>query len=118
MISKKRKLKKKIGLIGFPMDLGADRRGVDMGPSAIRYSNLEEKVERLGYKVTDFGDIDVQISETQTIKDSKLKYLPEITKTSKILADKVESLLNKNYFPLIIGGDHATAISYCHYFEI
>ncbi|MBP9191216.1 MAG: arginase [Ignavibacteria bacterium] len=110
MISKKRKLKKKIGLIGFPMDLGADRRGVDMGPSAIRYSNLEEKVERLGYKVTDFGDIDVQISETQTIKDSKLKYLPEITKTSKILADKVESLLNKNYFPLIIGGDHATAI--------
>ncbi|MCB0726456.1 MAG: arginase [Ignavibacteriae bacterium] len=110
MISKKRKLNKKIGLIGFPMDLGADRRGVDMGPSAIRYSNLEEKLEKLGYKVTDFGDIDVQISETQTIKDSKLKYLPEITKTSKILADKVESLLNKNYFPLIIGGDHATAI--------
>ncbi|HMQ67865.1 MAG TPA: arginase [Ignavibacteria bacterium] len=110
MISKKRKLNKKIGLIGFPMDLGADRRGVDMGPSAIRYSNLEEKLERLGYKVTDFGDIDVQISETQTIKDSKLKYLPEITKTSKILADKVESLLNKQYFPLIIGGDHATAI--------
>ena len=92
------------------MDLGADRRGVDMGPSAIRYSNLEHKLERLGYKVTDFGDIDIEISETQTIKNSKLKYLPEITKTSKLLSDKVESLLNKNYFPLIIGGDHATAI--------
>lgn len=124
MISKNRRLNKKIGLIGFPMDLGADRRGVDMGPSAIRYSNLEEKLESLGYKVTDFGDIDVQISETQTIKDSKLKYLPEITKTSKILADKVESLLTKHYFPLIIGGDHATAIgsiagisNYCRKFK-
>lgn len=101
---------KKIGLVGFPMDLGADRRGVDMGPSAIRYANLEEKLEKLGYEVTDFGDIDVQISETQKIKNPKLKYLPEIAKTSRILANKVEGLLDKKYFPLIIGGDHATAI--------
>ncbi|MEO8210302.1 MAG: arginase, partial [bacterium] len=86
------------------------RRGVDMGPSAIRYANLEEKLEKLGYKVTDFGDIDVQILETQKISNTKLKYLPEIAKTSKNLATKVETLLNKNYFPLIIGGDHATAI--------
>lgn len=105
-----KKFNKKIGLIGFPMDLGADRRGVDMGPSAIRYANLEEKLENLGYKVTDFGDIEVQILETQKVKNSKLKYLPEIAKTSKILSLKVENLLLKNYFPLIIGGDHATAI--------
>lgn len=105
-----KKLNKKIGLVGFPMDLGADRRGVDMGPSAIRYANLEEKLEHLGYEVTDFGDIDIQISETQRIKNTNLKYLPEIEKTSKILANKVESLLNKNFFPLIIGGDHSTAI--------
>lgn len=110
MISKNKKLNKKIGLVGFPIDLGADRRGVDMGPSAIRYSNLEHKLENLGYKVTDFGDIDIEISETQKIKNPKLKYLPEIEKTSKILANKVESLLVKNYFPLIIGGDHSTAI--------
>lgn len=110
MISKSKKINKKIALIGFPMDLGADRRGVDMGPSAIRYANLEEKLEKLGYKVTDFGDIEIQISETQKISNTKLKYLPEITKTSKILADKVETLLNKNFFPLIIGGDHSTAI--------
>lgn len=110
MVSKNKKINKKIGLIGFPMDLGADRRGVDMGPSAIRYSNLEEKLEKLGYKVTDFGDIEIQISETQKIGNTKLKYLPEITKTSKILSDKVENLLIKNYFPLIIGGDHSTAI--------
>ena len=110
MISKNKKINKKIGLVGFPMDLGADRRGVDMGPSAIRYANLEEKLERLGYNVTDFGDIDIQISETQKIRNTKLKYLPEIAKTSKVLAKKVESLLTKHYFPLIIGGDHATAI--------
>lgn len=110
MISKNKKLNKKIGLVGFPIDLGADRRGVDMGPSAIRYSNLEHKLENLGYNVTDFGDIDIEISETQKIKNPKLKYLPEIEKTSKILANKVESLLVKNYFPLIIGGDHSTAI--------
>lgn len=110
MIIKSKKINKKIGLIGFPMDLGADRRGVDMGPSAIRYANLEEKLENLGYNVTDFGDIDIQILETQKIKNPKLKYLPEIAKTSKILAKKVEALLTKNYFPLILGGDHATAI--------
>ncbi|HMS64727.1 MAG TPA: arginase [Ignavibacteria bacterium] len=110
MINKDKKLNKKIGIIGFPMDLGADRRGVDMGPSAIRYANLESKLENLGYKVSDFGDIEIQISETQKIANTKLKYLPEIEKTSKILANKVESILNKNYFPLIIGGDHATAI--------
>ncbi len=113
-------INKKIGLIGFPMDLGADRRGVDMGPSAIRYANLEEKLEKLGCNVTDFGDIEIQISETQKIGNSKLKYLNEISRTSRILAGKVENLLEKKYFPLIIGGDHATAIgsiagisSYC-----
>jgi arginase len=110
MVNKNKKINKKIGLVGFPMDLGADRRGVDMGPSAIRYANLEEKLEKLGYKVTDFGDIDIKILETQRIRNSKLKYLPEITKTSKVLAKKVEGLMNKNYFPLIIGGDHSTAI--------
>jgi len=120
MVNKNKKINKKIGLFGFPMDLGADRRGVDMGPSAIRYANLQEKLEKLGYKVTDFGDIDIKILETQRIRNAKLKYLPEIVKTSRVLAKKVETLMNKNYFPLIIGGDHATAIgtiagisSYC-----
>jgi len=110
MINNKKIINKKIALLGFPMDLGADRRGVDMGPSAIRYENLEEKLEKFGYKVTDFGDIDINISETQKIKNSSLKYLPEITKTSRILANKVENLLDKKYFTLILGGDHSTAI--------
>jgi arginase len=105
-----KRLKKKIGIIGFPMDLGADRRGVDMGPSALRYAQLEEKLEKLGYTVKDFGDIYIEGAETQTIRNHKLKYLPEIVRSCKILARRVESLLTKKYFPLILGGDHASAI--------
>ncbi|KAA0211969.1 arginase [Ignavibacteria bacterium CHB1] len=113
-------MNKKVGIIGFPMDLGADRRGVDMGPSAIRYANLKKKLEALGYVVDDFGDIAVNILETQKIKNIKLKYLPEIERASKLLSEKVTSILDRKYFPLVLGGDHATAIgsiagisSYC-----
>lgn len=115
-----KKLNKKIGIVGFPMDLGADRRGVDMGPSALRYAHLEQKLENMGYTVKDFGDIIVQGEETQVVRNPKLKYLPEIVRSSKVLAKKVESMLTSNYFPLILGGDHASAIgsiagiaSYC-----
>ena len=111
---------KKIGIIGFPMDLGADRRCVDMGPSALRYAHLDNKLELLGYLVKDFGDIYIEGAETQKIRDAKLKFLPEIIRSSNILAGKIESLLNKQFFPLVLGGDHATAIgsisgiaSYC-----
>jgi arginase len=115
-----KKLKKKIGIIGFPMDLGADRRGVDMGPSALRYAHLEENLEEIGYTVRDFGDLHIEGAETLRIRNPKLKYLSEIIRSSKILAKKIESLLNRKYFPLILGGDHASAIgsiagisSYC-----
>lgn len=115
-----KKLNKKIGIVGFPMDLGADRRGVDMGPSALRYAHLEEKLEDIGYTVKDFGDLFIEGAETLRITNPKLKYLSEIVRSSDILAKKVESLLNKNFFPLILGGDHASAIgsiagisSYC-----
>ena len=77
---------KTVNLMGFPMDLGADRRGVDMGPSAVRIANLQEKLEHLGYKVIDSGDINIQIMEKQKIGNPKLKFLNEILRTSKILA--------------------------------
>lgn len=119
-VNKKIRRNKKIGVLGFPMDLGAGRRGVDMGPSALRYAHLEENLEELGYKVRDFGDLFIEGAETQHIRNPKLKYLSEIVRSSKILAKKVESLLNRDYFPLILGGDHASAIgsiagiaSYC-----
>ena len=109
-----------VNIIGFPMDLGADRRGVDMGPSALRIAGLKEKLERLGYKIIDSGDIYIQIKEKQKIANPKLKYLNEIVRTAKMLATKVERVLEKGQFPLCIGGDHSMAVgsiagisSYC-----
>jgi arginase len=116
----KRTNSKTVNIIGFPMDLGADRRGVDMGPSALRIAGLSEQLRSLGYKTIDDGDINIQIRERQRIKNPKLKYLDEILKTSTLLAKKVEKALSQGCFPLCIGGDHSMGIgsiagisSYC-----
>ena len=100
----------KISIIGFPMDLGADRRGVDMGPSALRIAGLQTKLESLGYNVNDTGDIKIEIMERQKVQNLKLKYLDEILKTSKLLASRVEKVLDRGDFPLCIGGDHSMAL--------
>lgn len=112
--------REKVTIIGFPMDLGAGRRGVDMGPSALRIAGLQSKLENLGYRVNDTGDIRIEIMERQKVQISKLKYLNEILKTTKLLASKVEKVLEKGEFPLCIGGDHSMALgtiagisSYC-----
>lgn len=109
-----------VNLIGFPMDLGADRRGVDMGPSALRIAGISQQLQSLGYQIIDDGDISIQIRERQKIKNPKLKYLDEILKTSTLLAEKVEKALMQNHFPLCIGGDHSMGLgtiagiaSYC-----
>jgi arginase len=115
---------KNVNIIGFPMDLGSGRRGVDMGPSAIRIAGIERKLTKLGYNVIDSGDIFIQNIELQIPQtfgtNPKLKYLPEILKTTKILARKVEKVLGQHQFPLCLGGDHSMAIgtiagisSYC-----
>ena len=111
---------KVINVIGFPMDLGADRRGVDMGPSAIRIAGLEERLRGLGYEVVDEGDIHILIMESQQIINPKLKYIDEILKTAETLAKTVEKILDQEHFPLCLGGDHSMAIgsiagisSYC-----
>lgn len=109
-----------VSIIGFPVDLGAGRRGVDMGPSALRIAGLESKLRALGYKVEDTGDINIEIMERQKIINPKLKYLNEILKTSKKLAARIEKVLEQNKFPLCLGGDHSMALgtlagisSYC-----
>ena len=111
---------KTINIIGFPMDLGAGRRGVDMGPSALRIAGLTDRLEKLGYRVIDSGNINIEIMERQKITNQKLKYLSQIVKTSNILAKKVEKTLEQERFPLCIGGDHSMALgsiagisSYC-----
>lgn len=106
----KKNQSKIIDIIGFPMDLGADRRGVDMGPSAIRIANITPKLQKLGYKVNDLGDIFVQNMERQKITNHKLKYLNEIVKTSEVLAKRVEKSLSNGHFPLVLGGDHSMAL--------
>lgn len=101
---------KTVAIIGFPMDLGAGRRGVDMGPSALRIADVSQKIHDLGYHVRDYGNIPIMTAETQEIKDPKLKYLPEITRACEELAKKTRKVLDAEEFPLILGGDHSMSI--------
>jgi arginase len=99
-----------IHLLGVPMDLGAGRRGVDMGPSAIRIAGVSEKIQSLGHTVIEEGDISTKIPEQQKVKNPKLKYLPEIVRACSLLAAKTEKILDSGGFPLVLGGDHSIAI--------
>jgi len=92
------------------MDLGSGRRGVDMGPSALRIADLNNRLKTLGYSVEDLGDIFIEIMEKQEIGDTKLRYLNEVLKTGQLLAEMVENTLNESKFPLCIGGDHSMAL--------
>lgn len=102
--------KRSIEIIGIPVDLGAGRRGVDMGPSAIRIADLEPKLESLGHKVTDYGDIDVVIPETQKVGAGKLRYKAPILAACDELRQQVERSLGEGRTPLVLGGDHSIAI--------
>jgi len=100
----------KVDIIGIPIDLGADRRGVDMGPSAIRYAHLQKKLEALGYTVEDRGNIEVPIAEMCSITDPKLKYIDCIVPMSRRTAGAVSSSMKAGSFPLVLGGDHSLSI--------
>jgi arginase len=102
--------KKEICIIGVPLDLGAGRRGVDMGPSAVRVAGLNSKLTGLGYQVTDAGNIPVTIPETQEVGDQHCKFLPEIVKVCEDLAQIVENALGQQRLPVILGGDHSIAM--------
>jgi len=97
-------------IIGVLMDLGADRRGVDMGPSAVRVAGLNERLQYLGYTVADAGNVAVRNPEMMKISDRQLKYLPEITLACQTLAAQVQSALEAGAVPIVLGGDHSIAI--------
>lgn len=99
-----------IDIIGVPIDLGADRRGVDMGPSAIRYAHLQNKLEELGYTVEDEGNVEVAIAEMCKITDAKMKYVDCIVPMSRRIAGAVATSVQAKNFPLVIGGDHSLSI--------
>ncbi len=92
------------------MDLGGGRRGVDMGPSAIRIAGIGEKLRDLGHKLIDEGDLAIKTQEEQRIKDLHAKYLPEITRVVNVLGAKVLKIMHHGHFPLTLGGDHSIAI--------
>ncbi len=99
-----------IDIIGVPIDLGADRRGVDMGPSAIRYAHLQPKLEEIGYTVQDVGNIEVPIAEMCTVTNPKLKYVDCIIPMSRRVAGAVATSMQAGHLPLVLGGDHSLSI--------
>jgi arginase len=99
-----------IRVIGAPIDLGADRRGVDIGPTAIRYAGLSSQLQHLGYTVHDVGNLHIPLPESISVGNPKLKYLEPIIHVSEELAREVTTSLNEHEFPLILGGDHSLAL--------
>ncbi len=99
-----------VDVIGVPMDLGAGRRGVDMGPSAIRYARLKESLERLGIDVHDLGNLTVPVPESASPAEANAKYLPIISDVCRSLAGVVEQSVRDGHFPLVLGGDHSIAM--------
>jgi arginase len=99
----------KIRIIGVPMDLGQSRRGVDMGPSALRVAGLQARLKQLGRQVEDFGNVHVKQPEEQHYGEKNAKYLDEIAETCKGLAEIVGKTLVDDMIPLVLGGDHSIA---------
>jgi arginase len=99
-----------IAIIGAPLDLGQDRRGVDMGPSAMRVANLNKRLVSLGYEVEDRGNIPVAQPEAAPEGPSHARYLPQIAETCRRLAIAVGQAASQNKVPLLLGGDHSIAV--------
>ena len=103
----------KIRIIGVPMDLGQSRRGVDMGPSALRVAGLQSRLKQLGHTVEDIGNVHVKQPEEQPYGEKRAKYLHEIAETCRGLAEMTEQTLAEGFLPLVLGGDHSIAIGSC-----
>lgn len=99
-----------ISIVGVPMDLGAGRRGVDMGPSAIRVANLGARLRELGYEVEDLGNVDVAQAESIGLDADNARYLPEIVAACTRLSNVVFRILENGRLPLVLGGDHSIAM--------
>lgn len=100
----------KIRILGVPLDLGQERRGVDMGPSAVRAAGLNLAIKSLGHQVEDTGNLHVKIAEEQHFGDKRAKYLTEIGEACRDVAQWVQRTLEEDLFPLLLGGDHSMAI--------
>jgi arginase len=99
-----------VAIIGAPMDLGAARRGVDMGPSALRLAGLDERIRTLGYDVQDLGNVEVDQPESLPVGPHRARYLPQIAQSCTRLADTVYRAVSEAKLPLVLGGDHSIAV--------
>ena len=99
-----------IAIVGAPLDLGASRRGVDMGPSVLRYAGLAERLEGLGLTVEDCGNVATEMPETASERDESARYLPTILKTCAQIAIRVGDITRNGDMPLVLGGDHSIAM--------
>lgn len=99
-----------ISIVGAPVDLGAGRRGVDMGPSAIRYADLEASLRGIGLDVLDLGNIEAPVAESTEQGAADAKYLAPISAMAETLAECVAGIVEANRFPLVLGGDHSVSL--------
>jgi arginase len=99
----------KVRIIGVPMDLGQSRRGVDMGPSALRGAGLQAALKKLGLQVEDLGNLSVKQPEEMPVGEKRAKYLQEIAETCSDVAAAAEKSLSEGFLPLVLGGDHSIA---------
>jgi arginase len=99
-----------VAIIGAALDLGSGRRGVDMGPSAIRYAGLKARIEGLGRTCEDWGNVITAVAEASAIEDERVRFLPEIKETCERVAELVGRAVGEGYLPLVLGGDHSVAL--------
>jgi arginase len=99
-----------VAVIGAGLDLGAGRRGVDMGPSAIRYAGLADRLHALGVAPVDLGDVTTAVPEATSAGDERLRYLDQIKQTCERIAELVSGAVRDGHFPLVLGGDHSVAL--------
>jgi arginase len=99
-----------VAIIGAALDLGQGRRGVDMGPSAMRYAGLESRLTALGWSVEDWGNVAAAVPEAVAEEDTRLRYLGEVKLTCARIADQVVEAVERGFHPLVLGGDHSVAL--------
>jgi arginase len=101
---------KKVAVIGAALDLGAGRRGVDMGPSAIRYAGLASRIGELGHEYVDRGNVETAVAEATDVGDERARFLPQIKATCERIADLVAQAAREQFVPVVLGGDHSVAL--------
>jgi arginase len=100
----------RVAVIGAALDLGQSRRGVDMGPSAIRYAGLAARLDEIGRQPVDWGNVEAAVQEAVPESNERARYLPEIKTTCARIARLVGHAVDEGFMPLVLGGDHSVAL--------